>query len=154
MTTMIGQMLGLQQKKNTELLEEWDGLLDRRFRIRGELADSLSARDLIKLFHRHGNLQADELQAFAIALNERALISRDVDLVNEQQLPNAPDPEETESIYIERIMKIYVLLLTAQLHGSDRAMLNVDRTMKDIGYKLTEYHLEDELLELEWQWHA
>ncbi|WP_195575304.1 DUF6483 family protein [Paenibacillus sp. 1001270B_150601_E10] len=155
MTTMLGQLLGLQhQKKRTELLEDWDDLLDRRFRIKGELADSLSSQDLIKLFYRHGHIQADELQAFAIAFAERAQLIKDVALDGDERGNAALQRDDIEAYYIGRMMKAYSLLLTAQLQGSDRQMLAVDKIMEEMSHRLRPYKLDDDLLELLWHWHA
>ncbi|NMM53222.1 DUF6483 family protein [Paenibacillus aquistagni] len=155
MTTMLGQLLGLQnEKKRSELLEEWEELLDRRFRIKGDLADSLSSADLIKLFFRHGNLQVDELQAFAIALTERAQLIQDAARERHPASIAVHDEDDMEASYIARMMQAYTLLLTARLNGSDRSMLNVQAILSEMPHKLRPYRLEDELLELLWRWHA
>ncbi|MGZ9587296.1 DUF6483 family protein [Paenibacillus marinisediminis] len=146
MTTLIGRALGLQQKEKKDLLQEWDELLDRRFRLTGPLADSLSVDDLIRLFDRHGRIQADELQAFAYILLERADLLRDVEL---KELGR----EASEVSYIRRVMKGYELLLEAMLHDSDRRMLKVMEKAEHAAKLLRPYSLPSSLLERVWRWH-
>ena len=147
MTTLIGRALGLkQEKEKQDILQEWEDLLDRRFRMTGPLADTLSVEAIIQLFDRHGRIQADELQAFSIILFERAELIRDIQL-------SQKDRETCEAEYIQRVIKSYELLLEAMLHGSDRRMLPVDKHIRHAAQLLKPYKLPATLYERLWRWH-
>ncbi|WP_028544541.1 DUF6483 family protein [Paenibacillus taiwanensis] len=150
MTAMIARTLGLkEQKQKAELLLEWDELLERKFRLNGKLTDSLSPDDIIKLFHRHGNLQSDELQALAIIMLERAELEYDL-----QRSSSSHDGiEAADANHIQRLMKVYVLLVEAMLHGSNRSLLPVMDVVQKLSAKLAPYHLDASLLERIWRWH-
>lgn len=159
MTDLIGKAMNLrQQKKRTELLFEWDELMRERFRINGDLADRLTGEDLIHLFRTNGRLHADELQAFAILLNERAKLDREKELAERHEMPvndasrSGPDDVTFEDLYIRRSIKSLHLLLEAMLHGSDRRLLPVVETTDRLLRELKGYRMPDELLERLWGW--
>lgn len=159
MTDMIGKAMNLrQQKKRTELLFEWDELMRERFRINGDLSDRLTGEDLIHLFRTNGRLHADELQAFAILLHERAKLDREKELAERHEMPvsdasrSGPDDVTIEDLYIRRSIKSMHLLLEAMLHGSDRRLLPVVETTDRLLLELKGYRLPDELLERLWAW--
>lgn len=148
MTTLIARTLGLrEQKEKKELLQEWEELLDRRFRMTSMLAESLRIEDLMRMFNRHGRIQADELQAFAVILLERADLERDIGLDAGQRR------DEVQAVYIQRIMKGYELLLEAMLHDSDRRLLPVMEQANKVTQELRVYKLPLSLLERIWLWH-
>ncbi|NGP61691.1 hypothetical protein FLT15_26070 [Paenibacillus thiaminolyticus] len=154
MTDLIGKAMNLrQQKKRTELLFEWDELLRERFRINGDLSDRLTGEDLIHLFRTNGRLHADELQAFAILLHERAKLEREKELAERHEMPvsdasrSGPDDVIIEDLYVRRSLKSLHLLLEAMLHGSDRRLLPVMETTDRLLLELKGYRLPDELLE-------
>lgn len=147
MTTLIGRALGLkQEKEKQDLLQEWEDLLDRRFRMTGPLADTLGVEAILQLFNRHGRIQADELQAFSIILFERAELVRDIEL-------DKKDRESCEAAYIQRVMKCYELLLEAMLNGSDRRPLPVDKHAEHAAQLLKPYKLPSSLYDRLWRWH-
>jgi len=75
MTSVLGKVMGLRQdNKLTEAEWEIDELLQRKFRLRGPLLQSLSAEDLIKMFTFNGVLESDRLQGVAMLLKEQAMI--------------------------------------------------------------------------------
>ncbi|MDK8183173.1 DUF6483 family protein [Paenibacillus sp. UMB4589-SE434] len=150
MTAMIARTLGLkEQKEKAELLLEWDDLLERKFRLNGKLTDTLSPDDIIKLFHRHGHLQSDELQALAIIMLERAELEYEL----QQSSPSHDGLETADANHIQRLMKVYVLLVEAMLHGSNRSLLPVMDVVEKLSDKLAPYHLDASLLERIWRWH-
>ncbi|EJW19207.1 DUF6483 family protein [Paenibacillus alvei] len=164
MTRMIGQALGLREKKKREqLIVEWDELLQRRFRMSGELADKLQAEDIMRLFRTGERLHADEIQALAIVLYERAKLEWERSRNNEAALPygatEVPRYGEStleagteETLYIRRLMKSYELLIEATAHGSDRRLLPVQEAMDSIYQAIKGYHIDDRLREKMWRW--
>lgn len=159
MTDMIGKAMNLrQQKKRTELLFEWDELMRERFRINGELSDRLTGEDLIHLFRTNGRLHADELQAYAILLHERAKLEREKELIERHEMPVndasrlGPDDAGIEDLYVRRSIKSLHLLLEAMLHGSDRRLLPVMETTERLLQELKGYRMPDGLLERLWAW--
>ena len=75
MTNVLGKVMGLRQdNKLTEAECEIDELLQRKFRLRGPLLQSLSAEDLIKMFTFNGVLESDRLQGVALLLKQQAMI--------------------------------------------------------------------------------
>lgn len=158
MTQMIGKAMGLrEQKKRTELLFEWDELMQRRFRINGELSDKLSSDDMARLFMTNGRLHVDELQAFAFLLFERAKLEKEKGLHEEEERHfdsslEGGVPGQTEAMYIRRSMKALNLLLEAMLHGSDRTMIPVMPSVEQLLHELKPYKLEDSALARLWRW--
>ncbi|GAC43412.1 DUF6483 family protein [Paenibacillus popilliae] len=159
MTDMIGKAMNLrQQKKRTELLFEWDELMRERFRMNGELSDRLTGEDLIHLFRTNGRLHADELQAFALLLHERAKLEREKVLAERQEKPGSDASRSVsedafiEDLYVMRSIKSLHLLLESMLHGSDRRLLPVMETAERLLRELKGYRMPDELLERLWAW--
>lgn len=164
MTRMFGQALGLKEKKKREqLIIEWDELLQRRFRISGKLADKLPAEDIIRLFRTGERLHADEIQALAIVLYERAKLEWERSRHNNESSPFAAaevprygesmmGTDNDETIYILRLMKSYELLLEATSQGSDRRLLPVQDSMEAIYQLIKGYHIDDRLREKMWRW--
>ncbi|MBG9791920.1 hypothetical protein ABD76_05220 [Paenibacillus dendritiformis] len=159
MTDLIGKAMNLRQrKKRTELLFEWDELMRERFRINGELSDRLTGEDLIHLYRTNGRLHADELQAFAILLHERAKLEREKELAERHEMPvsdaarSGPDDAFIEDLYVRRSFKSLHLLLEAMLQGSDRRLLPVMEATEVLMRDLKGYRMPDELLARLWSW--
>ncbi|MFD0619845.1 DUF6483 family protein [Paenibacillus sp. GCM10027629] len=75
MTSVLGKVMGLRQdNKLTEAEWEIDELLQRKFRLRGPLLQSLSAEDLIKMITFNGVLESDRLHGVALLIKQQAMI--------------------------------------------------------------------------------
>ncbi|WP_018753923.1 DUF6483 family protein [Paenibacillus sanguinis] len=134
MTEVLGKVFMLRQnKKLTEALWSLDELYKRQFRLNARLLDTLSAKDIVKLFHSGGELEADKLQSLARLLKEEG----DICLAMQEE-------EEAGA----RWMKALHLYLATGLHGADRSLWNWPDAVSELQALLKSYRLppETELL--------
>ncbi|UHA74757.1 DUF6483 family protein [Paenibacillus sp. 481] len=165
MAAILGKAVGLrEQSERIDVLHELDELMQKRFRINGGLADRLTADDLQRLFTRNGAIHADELQAFAYLLLERAKLEYESDLRLQSDPSSArpadgvylhPHPQlaEVEASYIQRLSKALTLLLEAMLQGSDRRLVPAQQRALEALELLKMVRLDDRTLHRLWRWH-
>ncbi|SMF70972.1 hypothetical protein SAMN05661091_0690 [Paenibacillus uliginis N3/975] len=130
MTQMISKVFGLkQQKKHNEALLEINEMLSRQFRLNSKLLKSLSAEDIVQLFHSGGVVEADKLQSTARLLEEEADIYLDMDRL-----------EDGNTL----LVKALHLYLSASMHGGDRHILDMPRRINELLERVRPHGLPNE----------
>ncbi len=127
MTAMVAKVMTLkQEKKTTEALWEVDELLIRHFRLNSRLLSSLSVEDIIDMYLLGGVVESDKLQGVARLLKEEGAI-----------YTAAGDKDAG----LFRAMRSLHLFLYADLHGADRALLQMPADIDELLRETQAYSL-------------
>lgn len=138
MTEILGKVFGLkQERKFTEALWQLDDLYKKQFRLSNDLLRSLSAKDIVEIFHTGGKLEADKLQNLAYLMKE------------EGNLLIAAGQQDEGTF---TLMKSLHLLITAAQAGADRTLWQLDDQIDQLITDLHKYRLPKETEQLRLQY--
>lgn len=139
MTEVLGKVFGLkQERKFTEALWQLDDLYKSQFRLSNDLLRSLSAKDIVEIFHTGGKLEADKLQNLAYLMKE------------EGNLLIAAGQQDEGTFTLMKSLHLY---LTAAQGGGDRTLWKLTDHIDELIIDLNKYRLpqETELLRLQYE---
>ncbi|WP_152396724.1 DUF6483 family protein [Paenibacillus guangzhouensis] len=140
MTNVLGKAMGLRQdNKLIEAESEIDELLQRKFRLRGPLLQSLSAEDLIKMFTFNGVLESDRLQGVALLMKQQAMIEES------RQDPGKAVQLRTKALH---------LLAYASTQGYPVKWVKTSEEIRGLEAELQGVYLSDTLHRLLWEHYA
>ncbi|MGG0824984.1 DUF6483 family protein [Paenibacillus turicensis] len=138
MTEILGKVFGLkQERKFTEALWQLDDLYKRQFRLSNDLLRSLSAKDIVEIFHTGGKLEVDKLQNLAYLMKE------------EGNLLIAAGQQDEGTFTLMKSLHLY---LTAAQGGADRTLWKLADQIDELIVDLNKYRLPKETEQLRLQY--
>jgi len=140
MTSVLGKVMGLRlDNKLIEAESEIDELMQRKFRLRGPLLQSLSAEDLIKMFTFNGVLESDRLQGVALLMKQQAMIE---------------DSNQNHGQAVQLRIKALHLLAYASTQGYPVKWVKTIDEIRGLEAELQDVYLSNALHRLLWEHYA